>query len=425
MGRGVTDRIGALAVGLALVLSPAMGEASWELVEGERGQLELGANLQLVSAYVDMGGLEGIDELPGLDDQAGLGGAVGRLEWYGKLGSRADLSVHQRLFWQTSTLPEELLGQGLGVSAGSERRVDTQLDLLEGDDLRLSHDLDRAVLGLYFDRADLYLGRQAIRWGTSDLFAVADRFAPLSPFELDTIQRRGVDAARAVTHLSPSWELDLVVADRGSGEPVALGAKAEYFGVRSDVYGGVGRFWERLSAMGGVSVMADYWKFYGEAEALWNLDDDGMDRPRATVGAQRMAMRWQMGLEYHYNGLGVGGGDGYGQALASEELSRGESYLLGRHYLGATGMYLSEGSLSAGGGAMVNIVDPSAVIFPSVIYELEEQFSIQGGAYVGVGERGAVDVGAMEGGDPASAVVMPSEFGASSDLYFVQMTAYF
>lgn len=397
------------------VLAPA--EARWELWETEETYAELGANLQLMSAYVYLGDL---GEATGVGDDAGLGGAVGRLEWSFDLGSRADVDVHNRLLWQSSTLPTEFLFQGFEVSAGDDRRLDTQLDLIDGETTQLTHDLDRAVVGLYFDALDFYLGRQAIRWGVSELFPVADRFAPLSPFELDTLQRRGIDAGWVVTHLSPSLEFDVVVADRGENEPLSIAGRGEYFGGRFDAYGGFGRFWERLSAMGGLSVLAGNWKVFGEGEALWNLDDEEFDLPRATVGAQRVSMEWQIGAEYHFNGFGAGADEDYLTALMQPEFARGETYFFGRHYAGATGFYFFDAGWIVGGGAIANVVDPSVVVFPTVEYEIEQQFSVRAGAYVGFGE------GAGVSGEQASApFTIPSEFGGVSDLYFVQMTAFF
>ena len=399
------------AVGCVVaLLGTGEAHAQWELWESESTSGEVGANLQLMTAYVDVGELGG---LAGVGEEAGLGAAVGRLEWSFGLGSKVDVDLHNRFFWQSSTLPEEFLFQGFEVSAGADRRVDTQWTIIDGDAARLVHDIDRFVVGVYFDQVDIYLGRQAIRWGVADLFPVADRFAPLSPFELDTLQRRGVDAARAVAHLSSSWEVDLVVADRGEGEPVAVGARVEYFGSRIDAYAGGGRFWERLSALGGVSVLAGHWKVFGEGEMLWNLDEEQLDRPRATLGAQRVSMDWQVGVEYHYNGFGTARDGEYFDDLGRPELARGETYFLGRQYGGVSGFYFFEAGWIVGGGAMANIVDPSVVIFPSVRYELEEQFSVGAGAYVGFGE----------GGDGQA--LFPSEYGSVPDLYFVQMTAFF
>ena len=406
----------AFLVAYTLALAPA--EAGYELWETDSTYAEVGANLQLMTAYVYLGDL---GDAAGVGEDAGLGGAVGRLEWSFDLGSRVDVDIHNRFFWQATTLPTEFLFQGFGVSAGADRRLDTELELIDGETTRLTHDLDRAVVALYYDAADIYLGRQAIRWGVSELFPVADRFAPLSPFELDTLQRRGIDAARVVTHISPSLEFDFVAADRGDSEPLALAGRAEYFGSRIDAYGGFGRFWQRLSAMGGVSLLAGHWKFFGEGEALWNLDTEELDRPRATLGAQRVSMDWQLGAEYHYNGFGAARDENYLVSLERPEFARGESYFLGRHYAGLNGFYFFEAGWALGGGAIANVVDPSVVVFPAVEYEIEEQFSIRAGAYVGFGE--SAGGGGENGG--IGGLAFPSEYGAGSDLYFLQATAFF
>ncbi len=402
-----------VAIFIALVLGfAAPASAEWDLWEGDNTSLRLGANLQMLSAYLVLPDLE----IPGIPTTGGLGSAVGRLEWSAELGDSVTVDIHNRFLWQSSTVPDELLQQGFGVTLGTDRRLDTATELIDNDTTSLVHDLDRFVVGIYLDRFDLYLGRQAISWGVSDLFRVADRFAPLSPFELDTLQRRGVDAARVVTHLSQDLELDLVVADRGPDTPLSLAARLEYFGVSTDVYGAFGRFWERLSLMGGVSWLAGNWKVFGEGELLWNLDEVEPDRPRATVGIQRVAMRWQLGAEYHYNGLGTIADNGYAEVMQQPELERGETYFMGRHYLGATSFYAFDTGWALGGGAMMNLLDPSAVVFPSVRYELEEQMTISAGAYLGFGEEGSIG---LEG------LTIPSEYGTVADLYFLQMTAFF
>lgn len=426
--------IGLVVVGALVVGAPGGAGAETELWETDDTTGRLGANLQMFSAYQNLRSLSDLRQLdplvPGwgdLPDGAGLGGAVGRLEWAVELGDRAHLDVHNRLVWETTSLDpvfSELVVQGLGVTTGDDRRVDTEVDLVDEEGLRLTHDLDRAVLGLYFDAIDLYLGRQAIRWGVSEMFPVADRFAPLSPFELDTIQRPGIDAARGITTLTPEWELDMVVADRGPDEPLSAGARLQYFGFDFEAYAGGGRFWNRASGLGGISWLLEDWRLFAEGEMLWNLDDSELDRPRATVGARRMAMDWQVGFEYHYNGFGVAPGEGYADAFDQPELGRGETYFLGRHYLGVDGMYFAEPELGTGGGLLVNVVDPSLVVFPILQYEIAQRFMVGAGAYVGFGERPTVEFG--DGGEEGvPEVTFPAEFGAVSDLVFVQMTAYY
>ena len=407
-----------LAAGLCL---PQGAAAQWRLVDGEEVSLELSANLQMLSAYVVLPQFELPPPLEGLfPEDAGLGSAVGRLEWSARFGERVSVEMHNRLFWQASTITGEELQQGFGVTRGVDRRLDSETVFLESETTRLVHDFDRLLVGIYFERADVYLGRQAISWGVSSLFPVADRFAPLSPFELDTLQRRGLDAARVVAHVTPEVEVDLVVADRGPDEPLAMAGRVEYFGAAMDVYAGVGRFWERLSALGGVSWLAGNWKVYGEGEALWNLEEGALDPPRVTVGAQRVSMSWQIGAELHYNGFGTTESQDYAAVLASPEFQRGESYFLGRYYGGVNGFYAFETGWGLGGGVMANLMDPSVVIFPSVQYEVGQQMTVSAGAFLGFGEGGQV---VFEGLVPA--LVLESEYGSFADMYFVQMAAFF
>lgn len=413
---GVSVAVFAVLIAMSL---PAWGQ--YHLIDGKGGSLEVSANLQMLSAYVDLPDLEapvGFESV--FPDAAGLGSAVGRLEWSAYLSDRVSVEMHNRFFWQSSTISTELMQQGFGVSPQGGTRFDTSYDFVDTGSARLSHDLDRLVVGVYFNRVDLYLGRQAISWGIASLFPVADRFAPLSPFELDTLQRRGVDAVRAITNLTHDWELDLIVADRGKDEPLALAARVERFGDSSDIYLGAGRFWERLSVLGGMTWLAGNWKVYGEAEGLYHLDDREVELPRVTLGAQRVSMTWQLGAELHFNGLGAAGSEDYGVSLESDVFQRGESYFLGQYYGGLNGLYSFESGWGVGGAVMSNLADPSVVVFPTIQYQLQAQMSLNAGAYLGFGSEPDLPDESLEQG-----LTLNSEYGSFADMYFVQMTAFF
>lgn len=420
---GVKMRVlihGLVLVAALFVISPiAHGQA--RLVEGDNFSLDLGGNLQMVSAYIDLPTLEIPEELQQagiapFPDSAGLGSVVGRIEWQAYLGDRVSVEIHNRFLWQASTVPDDVLQQGFGVTPQGGSRFQTETKFLSQDNTRLSHDLDRFVVALFFEKVDLYIGRQAIQWGVSSLFPVADRFAPFSPFELDTLQRRGVDAIRGLANLGSNWELDLVVADRGRGEPLALAARAEYFASFGDVYLGVGRFWERASLLGGVSWLQGNWKVYGEGEGLFHLDHREVELPRVTLGAQRVAMDWQIGAEFHLNGLGAANPQGYTDLLGSAPFQRGETYFLGRYYGGLSGFYGSETGWGIGGALLANLGDPSLVIAPSFQYELEEQMTVSAGVYLGFGSPLEADL---------TGIQLQSEYGSFADMYFLQMTAFF
>ncbi len=61
--------------------------------------------------------------------------------------------------------------------------------------------------------------------GISNIFPIADLWAQFSPFELDTEEKPGADAVRALHDPASGLEWDIVVADRGTNridpEPIA------------------------------------------------------------------------------------------------------------------------------------------------------------------------------------------------------------
>ncbi len=105
---------------------------------------------------------------------------------------------------------------GFGVSVIPGRRWDLSSVFVDQERLRVWHDVDRLSLTWYNDVADVTVGRQAITWGISNVYPVADLWAQFSPFELDTEEKPGIDAVRVLSYPGQRLELDAVVADRGS-----------------------------------------------------------------------------------------------------------------------------------------------------------------------------------------------------------------
>jgi len=98
---------------------------------------------------------------------------------------------------------------GFGVSVIPGRRWDLSTQFVEQDRLRVWHDIDRLSLTWYSDFADITAGRQAITWGISNVYPVADLWAQFSPFELDTEEKPGIDAVRILKY--PEGESHVIV----------------------------------------------------------------------------------------------------------------------------------------------------------------------------------------------------------------------
>lgn len=393
---------------ISLVDSPAL---SWSI----------GGYARSFSGYqlLDMSGLSGLPAAARPSERVALQADVLRLESNLTFGDVASLEVHDRLFWVLSSEPLQASGAALGVGAtpAPRRWIDLSSRLVDDARSRLDNDLDRLVLRLYLGPVDMTLGRQAITWGTSNLFTVADVWAAFSPFDLDTSQKRGVDAVRAVMSVGQQTELDLVVADRGTLDDLSAGLRATFYLDFGDVYAAVGKFWEQLTLMAGVSASVGAFKLRAEGSLPYDLDASKVLLPRITLGADWLhGEDLMVSLEAHFNGLGSQDASGYAAQLAAPVTARGQTFLLGRWYLGLAASYKPHELVTLALTPMVNLGDPSALIAWSARYDLSANVDLSVGGFHGLGDG----VGLGAGG-----VTLGSELGSYGQLVYVQLAAFF
>ncbi|MCA9738206.1 MAG: hypothetical protein KC645_11335 [Gemmatimonadetes bacterium] len=356
---------------------------------------------------------------PGADRRSAFNAEVVRLRWQLAFGEHVGVDVHDRLQLQMSTTPEAFGSgvTGFGVSAVPGRTVDLETTFVDEPGFRVWHDLDRLALRVRADAVDLTLGRQAITWGISTLFPIADLWAQFSPFELDTEEKRGVDAVRALLYPRPGLELDAVVADRGSVDDLSGGMRATVELPTADVYVAAGKFWRELIALAGVSWVLDTWKIRAEVATPYALDRGGWRDLRATVGADRLGSTWIASVELHRNGLGTSETARYVEHLTAPEFARGETYLLGRTYLGGTVSWQSGDRVTLAAAGRANLDDASVSITPFASYDL--------------GQSARLSLGALltRGRSPRFADSAPpllrSEFGTYGQLVYTAVALYY
>ncbi len=277
--------------------------------------------------------------------------------------------------------------------------------------------MDRLSAALYLEVADVTVGRQAITWGISTLFPVADLWAQFSPFELDTEEKPGTDAVRVLSYPARGIELDFVAADRGSARDVSAGARVTIETAVGDIYLGSGKFWRELIALGGVSFVVGAYKLRAEAAVPWELDDERWLTPRMTAGADWLGPDVFVTVEYHLNGLGSSESGDYGTLLGQPAFARGETYFLGRHYLGASGSYLATDRWTLSVAGLVNLTDPSSAIFPAVSYDMGQTIRVSVG--------GLVSLGATPVFSSDTLPRLESEFGTYGSFGYAQASLYF
>ena len=403
-----------LLVVLPSLLAPPAVAGQWTLRESDGWELELGGYVRALTALQDPALV-----LPGQDnDVSAFHGEVIRARWTARdaRGGRWVLEVHNRVQGQVSSEPTEAGSvAGFGVSVVPDRSLDLESTWVEGSRLRVWHDVDRLALTVYTGGADVTVGRQAITWGVSTLFPVADLWSRFSPFELDTEEKPGIDAVRVLAYPGEGVEVDAVVADRGSLDDLSVGLRASWSLEDADVWGGAGKLWRQGMVMGGATLLLEEIRL--RAEVVLPFDSDGAARPRVTAGGDWIRGTWTVSGELHSNGIGASEPEGYAGVLGDRRFARGESYFLGRWLAGAAVAHQATDRLNLSVSALANLADPSASLTPSFTYDVGQSARLSLGGLVSLGDAPRLD--------PDGAPELASEFGTYPSLGWTRVSVYF
>ena len=400
-------------LGVLLLLDVGAVSGQFTLYEREGRSLEVGGYVRSLTQLYDPG-----YDIPGTDRPSGIHAEVVRLKWKLRLGDSFILEAHNRILGQVSSDPTDTGGSvvGFGVSAVPGRSVDLSSAWVEEDRLRVWHDIDRLSLTIYSGLGDLTVGRQAITWGISNLFPVVDLWAQFSPFELDTEEKPGIDAIRILSYPGDGLELDAVVADRGSSEDLSAGIRAGLSLSWADLYLGAGKFWNQAMGLAGISAPVGSWKVRAEGVLPYDLDEEDTNLPRMTLGLDWLGGEVMLSGEYHFNGIGAKTPVGYIEVLQDERFSRGESYFLGRHYLGGMGSWTpGNDRLSLSLVTLWNLQDPSSAFVPNLTYDVGQSTRISAGAMISFGDTPIL----------APPPTLRSEYGSYGDFAYTMLSVYF
>ena len=413
----------AFLMGLVTLLIAAPVPGAAQIITVERGEvtLSLGGYVRSFTAFHDLG-YDPPRLLPGQsvpERQSGVHSQVVRMKWLAE-GNSWRLEVHDRLQARVTSTPGSGGAVGFGVSQVPDRLVDLEAEIVGRDRLRVWHDVDRLALSLYTDAVDLTIGRQAITWGTAAIFPVADLWARFSPFEQETDEKPGVDAVRALFYPLDGLEMDAVVAHRGSAEDLSAGIRGAYSLDRLDLWAGGGKFWREAIAMAGATLLLDQARIRLEAALPWNLDDGELQDPRATLGADWLSGTLSITGEYHFNGIGRPDPTGYDEVAVDRRFLRGETYYLGRHYLGGLVSWSPdvENRLTLALNGLANLEDGSTAFSPLASYDLGQATRLSVGGLVSTGDSPQLQL-------LPPALNLRSEFGAYGDMVFTMVSVYF
>ena len=291
------------------------------------------------------------------------------------------------------------------------------------------HNLDRFFLTVKLKRADIFLGRQAIAWGSARIINPTDIIAPFSFNELDTEERRGVDAIRVRIPLGMMDELDLGVV---AGEDFSRGKNAFFlrsktYLLKTDLSLILMGFREHLMigfdlsrAVGGASAWME--AAYVSPD-FFNSEEENPDPYfRISLGLDyNLRGGYYVFAEYHYSSAGESQAENYLNLLESPAFRDGSVYLMGRHYLGAGITKQITGLITATGFLLANLSDGSFSLSPQAEYNIANNIYLSAGAYIGIGKSPEMVLGPLV----ENPTLFHSEFGAYPDMVYFTFRIYF
>lgn len=289
-----------------------------------------------------------------------------------------------------------------------------------GSDLALYQNLDRANVTFAADHFDLFIGRQALAFGSARAINPTDIIAPFTYNTIAKEELAGVDAIRIKTPFTDMGEIDMGVV---AGHDFRLEESAAFIRNRSyinktDVSVMAMVFKENVlvgldiaRAIKGAGVWLEAAQVFANAGDSYRPDENYF---RLSAGADYSFSEKLYGYaEYHYNGAGSARSENYLTPLNKTAFKEGAVYLLGRHYIAPGFSYQITPLLFFSGNALINLNDGSALLSPAFEYSVAQDIYANLGAYIGFGD--VLD-------DPLRP---ESEFGLYNDTYYAALNYYF
>ena len=280
------------------------------------------------------------------------------------------------------------------------------------------HRVDRLAMSIELtDNAELIVGRQPISWATTLVFTPADPFSPFDPSDPFREYRQGVDAARLRVYPGAVSEIDFVVrrSDFGFQETTTAAVRGSTSVGGWDVAAWAGLVHDEGAGALAVSGSVGSWAIRAEGSLRESEEADAT--VRATLGVDRRftldGRDLYLVMEISHDGFGLDDVSDLAQLAGSDALRRGELQSLGSDQAVLQASYQLHPLAGVSGLVLVNLHDGSALLAPGASYSASPNTSIQGGAYLSVGD-GDVDAfgvpGSEYGGVPGVVYVSVSWF---------------
>lgn len=293
----------------------------------------------------------------------------------------------------------------------------------------INNNLDRFFITVKTEKADFFIGRQSISWGSSRVFNPTDIIAPFNFNQLDKEEKSGVDAIRVRVPLGTMNELDAgyVFGDKFRFSQSAFFARAKFNILKSDISilmsGFRGNFllgFDLSSSIGGAGIWAEC-ALVKTGFFIKKAEESINSYFRASVGADyNFAGNTYAFIEYHYNSAGNSDPERYLSLFESTPFLDGNVYQMGKHYISLGVNKQLHPLIGFNNLIIFSITDNSLIFSPVLEYNIAENIYISAGGFLGFGKRPEK----ASSQDP-SGILLRSEFGTYPNLIYSSFRIYF
>lgn len=393
--------------------------------------LSIGATARSFNYVMDGGLLDA----PSQDPNAGtVGVSVTDLRLRGELkrGDWLTIAVHDALTLTTSSFSLAEAGGPLALGQGRLPATWLPLDwsIENAPQLTLHDRIDWGYARITKGAISVTVGRQPVTFGRGALWTPEDIVDPFSPVQIDTEFKPGVDAARIDATLGTHVSLAVlgVAGDARDDHDLAIRKDGSAVMQRLEVTLGTTRLgmmtgYVRGDAFGAFDLFVDLGGADLHGEVTGTYVPDASRRPfdrevfgRAVLGSTfQLSSRLTGTVEGYWNGSGTTHVSEYEAELGSPRLQSGETYNLGVLYGGAVLDLTVHALVHLAAATIVNVIDGSALIAPSVHFNASTNTQLIAGAFFPVGK------------DPdfSGGPVARSEFALYPNLFHFDLKAYF
>ncbi len=283
------------------------------------------------------------------------------------------------------------------------RLLDLTDTIKENNNYIISHRLDRLYLAMLPSWGSLRLGRQAITWGNGLIFNPMDLFNPFAPTQIDRDYKVGDDMAAvqfAVPNLGDAQGLYVPRRDREDNDvkwdQSALAAKLHFAAETTEFDVMLAKNYDDLvGGIGAAGYLGDAaWRMDGTWTYVTEDNNEGRDEFFSVMANLDYSWIWSAKnfygyIEYYYNGLGH---TDYEEAIIdpdiNERLLRGNLFALGRNFLSGQLQVELHPLFNVYFTSINNIDDPSGVLQPRAIWDIQQNLQLTFGANIYWGDKG-------------------------------------